>query len=187
LPHIDAGAQPQFLTWRLADSLPASLFLQWKEELAGAPDEERRKTLAKLVNDECDAGRGECVLRQPLVARTVQETLRFDHGRRYDLHAWVVMPNHVHVLLTPRENVTLDEIMRTQKSISSTRINKLLGASGRLWQPDYFDRLIRDEKHFNGVVRYIEWNPVKAKLCADPADWPWSSAYREAIPLTTAD
>ncbi len=103
------------------------------------------------------------------------------------LHAWVVMPNHVHVLLTPLENVTLEEILRTQKSISSTRINKLLGKQGRLWQPDYFDRLIRDEKHFNGVVHYIEWNPVKAGLCVDPADWTWSSAYRHAKPLEPAD
>ncbi|HVT14064.1 MAG TPA: transposase [Fimbriimonadaceae bacterium] len=111
----------------------------------------------------------------------------FDHGRRFTLHAWVVMPNHVHVLLTPLENVALEEILRTQKSISSTRINKLLGQQGRLWQPDYFDRLIRDEKHFNGVVHYIEWNPVKAGLCVDPADWAWSSAYRHARQLEPAD
>jgi REP element-mobilizing transposase RayT len=175
------------LTWRLADSLPAVLLRQWKEELASAPDDERRRKLSKLVNDECDAGRGRCILRQPLAARIVQETLRFDHGRRYTLHAWVVMPNHVHVLLTPLEGVSLEEILRTQKSISSTKINKLLGESGRLWQPDYFDRLIRDEDHFAGVIHYIHWNPVKAKLCSDSADWPWSSAYREALPLPGPD
>jgi hypothetical protein len=90
------------------------------------------------------------------------------------------MPNHVHALLTPRDKVTLEQIMRVGKSVTATRINKLLGSKGRLWGPDYFDRLIRDGDHFERVRHYIEWNPVKAKLCQDPALFLWSSANPDA-------
>ena len=86
------------------------------------------------------------------------------------------MPNHVHALLTPEPSVSLAGAMHRIKGASSREINRLFGRSGRLWQPESLDRWIRDETHFEGVRRYIEWNPVKAKLCRDPKLWPWSSA-----------
>ena len=58
---------------------------------------------------------------------------------------------------------------------SRTVSHEAIGGQGRLWQPDYFDRLIRDQEHFEKVAKYITWNPVKAGLCNDPALWPHSS------------
>jgi REP element-mobilizing transposase RayT len=86
------------------------------------------------------------------------------------------MPNHVHLLLTPCEEWPLGRLVQTIKSFTSKRIHETLGGSGRLWQPDYFDRVIRDERHLLKVSQYIEWNPVKAKFVTDPSGYPFSSA-----------
>jgi REP element-mobilizing transposase RayT len=180
LPHLDVGAQPQFLTWRLADSVPLPLIDRWRSELLLLSDGERKRELASRIERYCDLGHGSCVLRDSICGRIVQETLLHDHGRRYSLHAWSVMPNHVHALLTPLQEVSLEELMRVGKSVSATAINKHLRQTGRLWEPDYFDRLIRNADHFERVRRYIEWNPVKAKLCQDPSLHPWSSANPDA-------
>lgn len=180
LPHIDAEGRSQFLSWRLADSLPLEQLDQWRQEVLALPESERKRELSSRIEKYCDSGKGACVLAHPYAGRAVQESLLYDHGRRYFLHAWVVMPNHVHALLTPKENVTLEEIMRVGKSVTATTINKYFGQSGRLWEPDYFDRLIRNPDHFEKVRRYIEWNPVKAKLCQDPSLYPWSSANPDA-------
>jgi REP element-mobilizing transposase RayT len=179
LPHIDAGDVPQFITWRLADALPASLLAAWSAELVHATEPERKKVLAQRTEAYCDQGHGSCVLEDPRVARIVQETLFENHAFKLELHGWVVMPNHVHVLLTPKE-VELAEWVKALKGASSFAINGLLDRKGRLWQPGYFDRFIRDSKHFDGVRRYLEWNPVKAKLCTDPKRWAWSSACPDA-------
>ena len=89
------------------------------------------------------------------------------------------MPNHVHVLLTPKET-SLDAVIKRIKGASAVEVNRLLGRSGRLWQPGYFDRLIRNSKQSEGTTHYIEWNPVKAKLIADPSLWAWSSRNLDA-------
>ena len=86
------------------------------------------------------------------------------------------MPNHVHILLRPNEGVSLSTIMKSIKSVSSHKINKLLGRSGPVWQPDYFDRYIRDAEHYTKALNYIDNNPVKAGLCTVPSDWPFGSA-----------
>jgi len=76
--------------------------------------------------------------------------------------------------------ISLDKLVQALKGSSSSALNKLMQREGRLWQPSYFDRVIRNFDHFTGVRRYIEWNPVKAKLCQDPVLWPWSSANAAA-------
>ncbi|RYG44991.1 hypothetical protein EON79_13690, partial [bacterium] len=88
--------------------------------------------------------------------------------------------NHVHVVLTPREGIVLARIVQSMKGVSAKRINAISGEQGQRWQADYFDRAVRDEEHFARLVRYIEWNPVKAGLCADPSSWAWSSANGDA-------
>lgn len=180
LPHLDIAGRPQFVTWRLADSVPESLIDQWREEVALLKEAGEKDRVLSRIEKYCDLGFGACHLAKPAAARIVQESLFHDHGIRYELHAWSIMPNHVHALLTPRENVPLEEIMRVGKSVTATAINKLVGLKGRLWEPDYFDRLIRDPDHFDRVRHYIEWNPVKAKLCQDPVLFSWSSANPDA-------
>jgi len=86
------------------------------------------------------------------------------------------MPNHVHVLLATNATHGLGKIVRLWKAYTAARINMLVGRSGRLWAADYFDRFIRDEKHFESTKHYIEMNPVNAGLCDRPDAWPFSSA-----------
>jgi len=116
-------------------------------------------------------------LEDPRIATLFVDALL--HGesvrRDYDLFAWMVMPNHVHLLLRP--NRKLSEIMRWLKTATATRANRLLGKrAGAFWQREYFDRWIRSEEELTAVVAYVEANPVTAGLAVCPQDWPWSSA-----------
>jgi REP element-mobilizing transposase RayT len=179
LPHFELGNVPQFLTWRLKDAVPTNLIDFWKEEMEWSESEEQRRELARRIERYADLGYGECLLRDPRCGRIVQECLFHDHNRNYTLHHWAIMPNHVHVLLSPR-NATISEIVRILKSVTSTKIGKLLGTAGGIWQADYFDRWIRNREHFVRTARYVEWNPKKAGLVDDPKLWLWSSANESA-------
>ncbi len=175
LPHIDRG-EPQFITWRLADAMPAPLIEQWRQELKDLPESERKRDLYRRAEQYLDGGHGECVLNQPGVGRIVVEAILFYQDSHYELGAFAVMPNHVHLLISPAQELRVSKIVQSIKSYSAHRIVRMLGREGRLWQPDYFDRFIRDDEHWEKVTHYIEWNPVKAGLCADPKHWPYSSA-----------
>jgi putative transposase len=87
------------------------------------------------------------------------------------------MPNHAHMLLTPFAGQELSAILHSLKSYTANEANKLAGRSGQFWQPESFDRWVRDANHFANVIAYIENNPVKAHLCEKPEDWPFSSAW----------
>ena len=106
---------------------------------------------------------------------TERALLHFDEAR-YRLHAWVVMPNHVHVLITPFEGFTLSTILHSWKSYTAKEANRLLHRNGQFWQEEYFDRYIRTEEHYRRAVEYIESNPVMAGLCKKKEDWPFGSA-----------
>jgi REP element-mobilizing transposase RayT len=96
--------------------------------------------------------------------------------RRYDLHAFVVMPNHVHLLITPLQDVT--KITQSLKRFTGREGNRMLGAVDRpFWQEESYDRLVRDEQEFHRIVHYIHWNPVKAGLAAKPEEFRWCSAF----------
>jgi REP element-mobilizing transposase RayT len=140
------------------------------------PEAVRRSQLIDRIERYLDAGVGSAVLRDARAAAIVERALRYHDGTRYDLHAWVVMPNHVHVLFTPREGFGLSEIVQAWKSVSARRINRLLSRRGRLWQEDYLDRYMRDARHCERTVGYIEWNPVEARLCERPEEWEFGSA-----------
>ena len=187
LPHIDDGQATQFVTFRLADSMPSSIIRTWREELAALLEKEREREMYRKIEAHLDAGHGSCVLKHDAAGSAVQSTLLMYAKDRYFLHEWVVMPNHVHALLTPRENQSLAKIMQSIKGHSARQIHLAIGGEGRLWQPDYFDRLIRDEEHFEKVCKYIAWNPVKAKLCNDPTLWVHSSANPKFYDVVSAD
>lgn len=179
LPHFDGTAATQFITFRLADSLPRQVIENWQQELLqqNLPDNERQIQLQKRIERYLDQGAGACHLREPRIADLVEQSLYFFDGERYRLLAWVLMPNHAHLLLTPFADHSLTEIMRSLKSYTAHQANHLLNRSGRFWFEDYFDRYIRDGKHYAAVVRYIENNPVKAGLCTAPEEWRYSSAW----------
>jgi REP element-mobilizing transposase RayT len=119
----------------------------------------------------------------PEEARTlIFEHCLFENGRRVHMHAFVVMPDHVHMLFTPLvdeqgDAYSLAEIMNGIKGVSSHSVNKLLGRKGRLWEPESFDRITRSDGDFEYRLMYIVQNPVAAGLAKGPNDYRW--AWRE--------
>jgi REP element-mobilizing transposase RayT len=178
LPHIEVDNRPQFVTWRLHDAVPEHLIQQWQLELASQDQELRGRELARRIEKYSDLGHGSCLLKEMRAARAMQEHLFELHGKSLVLHAWCVMPNHVHSLFTPLEQ--LGPLMQRIKGASARKINLAMDRNGKLWQREYFDRYIRDEEHFRRVSEYVEWNPAKANLVEDPALYSWSSANANA-------
>jgi putative DNA methylase len=176
LPHFDAPYAPQIVTFRLADSLPAAKLEQWREELRRLPTAALEAGLRRRIEHYLDQGHGSAALRRPDIAQVVEETLLRCDGERYALHAWVIMPNHVHALLTVAEDDELAKVLHSWKSFTASAANRLLGRRGTFWQREYRDRFIRDARHYEAALGYIERNPVKARLCARPEDWPCGSA-----------
>ena len=171
LPHRDEPGLTQFVTFRLLDSFPEGLRSEWEHLLAIEDDRKRRTELEAYL----DRGRGECHLRVPKVARLVEDALKFFHGQRYELRAWTVMPNHVHVLF--KTNVMpMSRIVEDWKKFTAKEANKVLGRRGAFWQADYWDTYIRNAEHERKSRHYVESNPAKAFLVRDPTKWPWSSA-----------
>jgi REP element-mobilizing transposase RayT len=177
LPHFDGGEIPQFITFRLADSMPQALLDRWREELTHEQNIDVDAALRKRIELYLDQGYGECLLAAPRIAESVQNSFLFFDGARYRLTAWVIMPNHAHMLLTPCADHELSDILHSLKSYTANEANKLAGRKGQFWQPESFDRYVRDADHFANVITYIENNPVKAHLCEKPEDWPFSSAW----------
>lgn len=172
LPHFDAPGLRQFLTWRLADSLPASRRSEWEHLLQ--IEDERQKQIE--LEAYLDKGHGSCLLRLEDVAQAVERTFLFDDGLRCRLLAWVIMPNHVH-LLVEMWQTPLSKLLHSWKILTSQRANALLGRMGQLWQEDYRDRYIRDQEHYRKAICYIENNPVKARLARRAEEWRFSSAW----------
>ncbi|MGJ8696138.1 MAG: transposase [Verrucomicrobiaceae bacterium] len=162
-----------FLTWRLADSIPLPVLNKWKGQrgdfLACHPKPWDQKTEADFhrrftmtLEQHLDDAHGSCCLADH--HKTVADAFHHFDGTRYHLDSFVVMPNHVHLLLQPIEEQSLDQIVHSLKSFTSKEINKTLKQSGTLWQADYWDRLIRTQKHFDWTKKYIEKNPAELKL-----------------------
>jgi len=127
-----------------------------------------------------DKGRGDCYLRRPEIATLVQDSLQFGHGTKYDLRAWVVMPNHVHLLFEV-QNIPMWRLVNAWKGYTAKEANKVLGRRGKFWQDGYWDTYMRDAEHEQVARRYIENNPTKARLVAFRKDWNWTSArFRDA-------
>lgn len=178
LPHNDAGTLIQAITYRLADSLPAEVLAKLDQELPLLPENttERRRRIEGYL----DAGHGVCWLKRPDIARIVIDGWRHFDSKRYQLIEWVIMPNHVHVLVQLVSPFSLPTVVHGWKSFSAHLINRALGRKGAVWQADYWDRFMRDREHLAKTAQYIRENPVKAGLAARPEDWPWSSAAQRA-------
>jgi putative transposase len=177
LPHWDPGDTALFVTWRLYGSLPAPE-PQWEFLSSGRRFLTEDQALDRLAT-------GPHYLKDPAVAAVVAKALRFgaDTLKLYDLHAWVIMSNHVHILIDP--HVPLSRITKSVKNFSAREANAILNRTGEpFWQTMSYDHWVRNEREFNNIIRYIENNPVSAGLVAKPEDWPWSStrAGQEAYP-----
>ncbi len=179
LPHFEGGSILQEVTFRLTDSFPSELLDRWRNELACLPRREAQAERRKRIEAYLDLWAGEALLRDPRVAGMVEKALLYFDAVRYRLHAWVVMPNHVHALFTPEKGFTLSSILHSWKSFTTKEANRILSRHGQFWQEEYFDRYVRNEEHYWTAVDYIEMNPVEAGLCARKEDWPFSIAFRK--------
>jgi REP element-mobilizing transposase RayT len=199
LPHFEGPLTIQDVTFHLADSLPKSALEQMEVEIKCLPVNKQAIERRKRLDAWIDAGSGSCVLREPVIAEMVRNSLLHFAAQRYFLLAWVVMPNHVHVLFEPKEGWTVGKIVASWKKFTARRICEHLRSAGRnrigsigggddanreiggprgaIWHREYWDRYIRNEFHLRQKVEYIHQNPVKAKLSLRAEDWPWSSAY----------
>jgi putative DNA methylase len=164
LPHFDGGTISQFITLHLADSVPAKVLKRWQQQLSHLDEPEQKVRIRTRVEKYLDIGYGQCFLRDPRIAAMVQESLVTFDRLRYELFAWVIMPNHTHSLLTPNQTWSLQRLIHSHKSYTAHEANRILNRQGQFWMTEYFDRYIRDSEHFWNVVRYIENNPVKAGL-----------------------
>jgi len=158
-------------------------------ELATMPDDRRAAIRRQRLQLLLDTEMGSCLLRVPLYAELVQSAFLHGDGERYRLIAWVVMPNHVHVVIELMPPWTLDRIVHSWKSFTAhaiinhqRAITEQAGESKEilrhLWHREYWDRFIRDEALFRNAIHYLHENPVKAGLVAKAEEWRWSSAYR---------
>lgn len=187
LPHWEQLNAFYFITWRTADSLPKAVLERWELERdrwlraqgidPGCEDWQRvfemlpeaaRREFHKLLTvrwssllDECH---GECVLRNAEASAVVENSLRHFDGDRYELEAFVVMPNHVHVLAGISGRGLMMQVCRNWKNFTAVQINKTLERHGQLWQWESFDHLVRSPTSLEKFREYILKNPVKARL-----------------------
>jgi len=170
LPHVYSIGQPLFVTFRLHGSLP-----QGRHHPNGALTSSESFACMDGFLDR--ATYGPLFLRIPEIARIVANSIE-QGGRegRYASHAWVIMPNHVHFLMTPHANPA--EILRRLKGATARQANLQLNRQGTpFWQRESYDRLVRDPNEFRQIERYIVLNPVKAGIAASPEQCEWSSAW----------
>ena len=170
LPHWHQANKVQFVTFRLADSLPqtklSELLIFKRQWLAEHPEpwddetqEEYNHEIRQKVDRWLDQGYGECILERGDIRKIVANALSFHDGNRYRLHHFVIMPNHVHLLLSPIGDDEVVKSIGSVKQFSANAINKRLGHRGNVWQRNVFDRLVRDIQGFDACVNYINQNP----------------------------
>ena len=170
LPHWHQEGKLQFVTFHLADSLPQSVIEEKKRLKASflelnpepwSPSVARRYSylIGERTERLLDGEHGSCVLRQKEVRDVVASALRFLDSKRYDLIAYVIMPNHVHAIFCPYGGESTARILHSIKSFSAHKINSMLNLSGELWEREAFDRLIRNEHDLKLKMAYIRDNP----------------------------
>jgi REP element-mobilizing transposase RayT len=186
LPHWYQPGVTYFITFRTSDSIPQGLLRawhtrrqdwlrrhridpanpQWKAQLQEHPDweQEYHRLFSKEFMAYLDRGYGECVLRQPQLAKLVADTLRHFDGDRYHLGDLVIMPNHVHLLCCFLGGTDLEAQCTSWKQFSGTAIHRTLGRRGRFWQVESFDHLVRGPEAFKQFQTYIADNPKKTRL-----------------------
>ncbi len=203
LPHWQPEGGTFFVTYRLAGSLPRNVIDELKKErqrlisLTKEPEYSEQewnlrieKRMFAIWDQYLDKSNSIKWLSDPHIADIVRENLYYHAGKRYTLWAYVLMPNHVHVLLTPHllSEIQIDKKSRLKRGALSSilhnlrgntayKANKILGQTGRFWQDEAYDHLVRDNNELQGIIGYIENNPVKAGLTKKPEEWVFSSAY----------
>ncbi len=175
IPHWQQNDAVCFITWRLADSLPQVLLREWNEQraawLARNPEPWTAKQtteyytlFSQRIDTWLDQGMGSRLLAKSECATIVSDTMMYFDGERFLMHAYVIMPTHVHVLFSPLHGHRMEKIVQGWKSVSARRLVRECGVGMPVWQKRYWDRLIRNDRHFEACVGYIRDNPGKAGL-----------------------
>ena len=189
LPHWRQEGCTYFVTFRLGDSIPAGVRRQWEHEQAlwlrargieyDGPRGRWRSELERLRTRErfqfekhfnqkvqacLDRGLGECWLQRYACARALRDEILQADGETHHVGDFVIMPNHVHLLTTPIAGHELETILKGIKGKSAIECNKLVGRSGRLWQPESYDRIVRDLEQLVFYRQYIADNPKRAGI-----------------------
>ncbi len=194
LPHWTQEGATYFVTFRLHDSLPADVAERWAAErretlenakqsgrpLSPAAKQRLDELHSERVEGYLNAGHGACWLRRPEIARSVADAVLHFDGQRYEMLAWCVMPNHVHVVVRPLPGYQLSAILHSWKSYTAHHANKLLGRTGPFWQRESYDHLVRDEADLVRCVEYAMANPERAGL----SDWPWRGVRGSRVDRT---
>lgn len=195
LPHYQPEGAIFFITTRLKNSLPKSIVeklrlekIKANEELVKISEqkdyyqrwyEEQRRYFGKWDAALDNSPLSDNWLSNPRIAKIVQDSLHYFNGQRYELDAYCIMPNHVHIVLQPlekSENVfySLTSIMHSIKRFTAKEANKLLGRTGSFWQPETYDHIVRDDSELLRIILYVINNPVKAGLVDNWVDWDWT-------------
>jgi type I restriction enzyme R subunit len=186
LPHWFQPGVTYFVTFRTEDSVPQALSrswhrrrddwlrrhgidpaqANWKARLAALPelDHEYHATFTRAFMEYLDRSYGACPLRDPQAAEEVSSALQHFDGERYELGDFIIMPNHVHLLVCLSGTTDIEDQCHSWKKYSAVQINRLLHRRGRFWQEESFDHLVRSVDQFAWFERYIAENPLKARL-----------------------
>ena len=187
LPHIYSDEGIYFITYRLADSLTQNKVAEIKSaiENKGLKDVEKFKRLLKKYDNLLDSGLyGNKYLLNPQVSEICKYTLHYADGKEYKLICYCIMPNHIHLVLELlRGNKGISKIMQAVKRISARKSNQILNRTGKFWQDESYDRLVRDDKELYFIIRYVLMNPVNSGLIINWSDWKYSYCHPEYIVL----
>lgn len=186
LPHIQIAGATYFITFRLANSLPIEALdklAEDKQKINKLPESQKefahRAWFAKYDDYLDQALHGSLYLKNEQVADMVAESIRFRDEKVYDLIAYCIMPNHVHLVCTPLEKMEgtyfgLTEILHSLKRHTAREANKVLRRHGTFWQDESYDHFIREDAELEKVVKYVLYNPVKANLVQEQRNWKWN-------------
>mgnify|MGYP000571980549 CR=1 FL=1 len=175
LPHWQQQESTLFLTWRLGDSLPQKVVMEWKRQRdqwvrthpkpwGGKVENEFHNRFSRKIDFWLDQGEGCCLLKEPEASSLVAKAIQRESGFRGRTHAFVVMPNHVHLLFSLYAHSKLEELLKSIKGRSSRGLNQLRGSRGKNWQSGYWDRIVRGPEHFERCKSYILENQKKENL-----------------------
>ncbi len=170
LPHLYEMDQPVFLTWRLYGTLPRTRVFPKSVADSG-------KAFAALDRLLDAIGTGPVYLGHPGIAQMIIEVMYHSENvlGQHTVHAFAVMPNHVHLLTSP--HIPLPRLTKTLKGYTAKRANAILARTGNpFWQEESYDHLVRGAAEGERIQSYIEGNPVRAGLVREASDYPWSSA-----------
>lgn len=183
LPHWQCHNAIYHISFRLADSVPESVRQQWlhereclisiakknSQELSEETERKLQYLYSEQIEKYLDAGYGKCYLSKAEIAKLVANSFNHFDKMRYRLHAWCIMPNHVHVIVEAIPDNDLSKIIHSWKSYTAHRANELLQLTGTFWQRDAYNHIIRSKREYDFQMQYTWENPEKAKL----QNWQW--------------